>query len=164
MAIYAVFEPPVRDEEDADYAERFAFVRDGFSWAAFFFGPLWMLRHLLIIELIAWLVLVGALAVLARLVPLPSDTTWLLLVLLAILVGLEAATLRQWALRRRRWHEVGIVAADDLEAAERRFFDGRVAGDAAMTALTPARFRPAGTRAPHGSDVIGLFPEPGVHR
>ena len=74
MAIYAVFEPPVRDEEDADYAERFAFVRDGFSWAAFFFGPLWMLRHLLIIELIAWLVLVGALAVLARLVPLPSDT------------------------------------------------------------------------------------------
>jgi hypothetical protein len=86
------------------------------------------------------------------------------LVLLAILVGLEAATLRQWALRRRGWHEVGIVAADDLEAAERRFFDGWVAGDAAMTALTPARFRPAGTRAPHGSDVIGLFPEPGVHR
>ena len=24
-----------QNEEDADYAERFAFVRDGFSWAAF---------------------------------------------------------------------------------------------------------------------------------
>jgi hypothetical protein len=159
MAIYAVFEPPVRDEEHVDYAERFAFVRDGFSWAAFFFGPLWMLRYLLIIELIAWLVLVGALAVLARLVPLPSDTTWLVLVLLAILVGLVAATLRQCG-----WHEAGIVAADDLEAAERRFFDGWVVGDGAMTALTPARSRLAGTRAPHGSDVIGLFPEPGVNR
>jgi Protein of unknown function (DUF2628) len=164
MAIYAVFEPPVRDEEHVDYAERFAFVRDGFSWAAFLFGPFWMLRHLLIGELIGWTILVVAIAILARLVPLPSDTIWLVLVLLAILVGLEAATLRQWALRRRGWHEAGIVAADDLEAAERRFFDGWVAGDGAMTALTPARSRLAGTRAPHGSDVIGLFPEPGVNR
>jgi hypothetical protein len=81
MAIYAVFEPPVRDEEDADYAERFAFVRDGFSMGRrFSSGRCGCCDICWIIELIAWLVLVGALAVLARLVPLPSDTTWLVLV------------------------------------------------------------------------------------
>jgi Protein of unknown function (DUF2628) len=163
MAIYAVFEPPVRDEEAVDFAGRFAFVRDGFSWAAFLFGPFWMLRHLLIVELVGWIILVVAIAILARVLSLPSDTSWLLLALLALLVGLEASTLRRWALRRRGWHELGIVAADDLEAAERRFFDGWVAGDAAMTVVgPPARMRRGG--AQHDSDVIGLFPEPGVNR
>jgi hypothetical protein len=163
MAIYAVFEPPVRDREGVDYAERFAFVRDGFSWAAFLFGPLWMLRHLLIIELIGWIVLVAALAVTARLLPLPSDATWLLLLLLAILIGLEASTLRQWALRRRGWYELGVVAADDIATAERRFFDNWAAGDATATAPV-ALARAGGRRAPQSSDVIGLFPEPGVNR
>lgn len=163
MAIYAVFEPPVRDQEGMDYAERFAFVRDGFSWAAFLFGPLWMLRHLLIIELIGWIVLVAALAVTARVLPLPADATWLLLLLLAILIGLEASTLRQWALRRRGWHELGVVAADDIATAERRFFDNWAAGDATVTVpVVPARA--GGPRAPQSSDVIGLFPEPGVNR
>jgi Protein of unknown function (DUF2628) len=162
MAIYAVFEPPVRDPEGIDYAERFAFVRDGFSWAAFLFGPLWMLRHLLIIELIGWIVLVAVLAVTARLLPLPSDATWLLLLLLAILIGLEASTLRQWALQRRGWHELGVVAADDIATAERRFFDNWAAGDATVT--VPVVPRAGGPRAPQSSDVIGLFPEPGVNR
>ena len=162
MAIYAVFEPPVRDQEGVDYAERFAFVRDGFSWAAFLFGPLWMLRHLLIIELIGWIVLVAVLAVTARLLPLPSDATWLLLLLLAILIGLEASTLRQWALQRRGWRELGVVAADDIATAERRFFDNWAAGDAMVT--VPVAPRAGGPRAPQSSDVIGLFPEPGVNR
>ncbi len=163
MAIYAVFEPPVRDQETVDYAERFAFVRDGFSWAAFVFGPLWMLRHLLIIESIGWIALVAALAVTARFLPLSADATWLLLLLLAILIGLEASTLRQWALRRRGWHELGVVAADDVETAERRFFDSWAADDAAVT-VPAAAHRPGGARVSHSLDVIGLFPEPGGNR
>jgi len=165
MAIYAVFEPPVRDGDSGDHAERFAFVRDGFSWSAFFFGPLWMLRHLLIVELIGWTILMAAIVVLALLLPLPSDATWLMLGLLAILIGLEAPTLRHWALRRRGWRELGIVTADDLEAAERRFFDDWATSEAAMTGLAPApHSRSGGAHTRHGSDVIGLFPEPGVNR
>jgi hypothetical protein len=163
MAIYAVFEPPVRDQEGADHAERFAFVLDGFSWAAFLFGPLWMLRYLLIIELIGWMVLMAAVAVTAQLLPLPADATWLLLLMLAILVGLEASTLRQWALRRRGWHELGVIAADDIATAERRFFDNWASNDATVT-VPVALARAGGLRAPQSSDVIGLFPEPGVNR
>ena len=49
--------------------------------------------------------------------------------LIAILVGIEASSLRRWKLARRKFEQVGVVVADDLEMAERRFFDGWVARD-----------------------------------
>ena len=61
MAVYTVHEPPLkRYETDAD-PERFVFVREGFSFWAFLFGPLWMLRHRMWVEFIAYLLLVGGL-------------------------------------------------------------------------------------------------------
>jgi hypothetical protein len=53
MAVYTVHEPPPKRFEQTSDPERFAFVRDGFSFAAFMFGPLWMLSHRM------WLALVG---------------------------------------------------------------------------------------------------------
>ena len=54
MPVYTVHEPPPRDSDDAaDAADRFVFVRDGFSFWAFLFAPLWMLWHRL------WLVLLA---------------------------------------------------------------------------------------------------------
>ena len=47
-------------------------------------------------------------------------------ILLAVLVGFEAGTLRRFTLSRRGWRNVGIVVGDDLESAERRFFDAWV--------------------------------------
>ena len=44
-------------------------------------------------------------------------------VLIAILMGFEAASLRRWTLSRRNWRQLDIVVADDEESAERRFFD-----------------------------------------
>jgi len=97
--------------------------------------------------------------------------------LLALLVGFEAATLRRFTLARRHWNNVGIVVGDDLEAAERRFFDawvkGTLDGDAWPEGGSRAGVRPAtavsilrkpqspSTAAP---EVIGLFPEPGAPR
>ena len=89
-----------------------------------------------------------------------------------MLVGLEAATLRRFTLARRRWKNVGIVVGDDLESAERRFFDAwvdkpwsdhprptrRGRGGARMPFTGTAR-RPQGS-----SEVIGLFPQPGAPR
>ena len=165
MAIYTVFKPPARDTDSVDHAERFTFVRDGFSWPAFLFSPLWMLRYRLILELIAWVLLIAAVVVLARQLPMSSATTWTLFVLIALLIGFEASTLRQWALRRRRWLELGIVAADDVEGAERRFFDHWTASGAAVTVTSPGgRYPAAGARAPGNPDVIGSFPQPGVTR
>jgi len=86
--------------------------------------------------------------------------------LLALLVGFEAATLRRFTLARRGWRNVGIVVGDDVEAAERRFFDAWVKGEARPPAPPPPApsAPPMLRRPPPPSDVIGLFPQPGAPR
>ena len=49
---------------------------------------------------------------------------------MALLIGFEAGTLRRFTLRRRGYRNIGIVVGDDLELAERRFFDAWVRQDA----------------------------------
>jgi hypothetical protein len=159
MAVYTVHEPPPKGFEQTSDPERFDFVRDGFSFWAFLFGPLWMLRHRM------WLVLlgyVGVSVVLELIFSLLGTTAAPRLVasfLLATLVGMEAATLRRFTLGRRRWTNLGVIVADDLEAAERRFFDLWVkSGGAAPRTISEPQSRQL-TSAP---DVIGLFPQPGT--
>ena len=159
MAVFTVHQPKPRKSEDVAPPERFAFVRDGFYFWAFVFGPLWMLWNRL------WLVLVGYLALTAAI----QAGLWALGVsgvvkfavgfALALLVGLEAGTLRRWSLRR--WTDRGIVVAYNKEAAEHRFFD-RWSGESLPSyALTEPPEPPQGGRVPTSDhDVIGLFPEP----
>ena len=79
----------------------------------------------------------------------------------------NAATLWRWTLQRRRWRMLGFVIGDDAETAERRFFaEWAKAVTPAAPAAPPAAPEPqyaAPVRRgpPSGSDVIGLFPEPG---
>jgi hypothetical protein len=163
MAVYSVFEPPARDGETDHQAQRFAFVYDGFSWGAFIFGPFWMLRHRLILVLAGWLVLIVAVAIVSQILPVPRDAELVSLVLLALLIGFEGSTLRAWTLRRRGWRDLGIVVGDDLEVAERRFFDDWVTNaDPAMMQSPRSRYRPGGYA--HEQEVIGLFPDAGAHR
>jgi len=84
-------------------------------------------------------------------------------VMVHLLVGIEAASLRRFGFARRRWRDLGIVIGDDLEAAERRFFDTY----AARAAERPETFAPAPPPPPPlrpspAADVIGLFPQPGT--
>ena len=60
MAVYTVHEPPLRGAPAPD-PERFVFVRDGFSFWALLFGPLWMLRHRMWLVLLGYVLLVGGL-------------------------------------------------------------------------------------------------------
>src|SRR5215510_2105037 len=91
MAVYSVFAPPVSTGE-AD-AERFRFVRDGFSWGAFLFGPLWMIFRRLWLVLIIYLVGITALTIgLARL-PFGDGAVVLLVpFLIALFLGLEGSS------------------------------------------------------------------------
>ena len=92
--------------------------------------------------------------------------------LVALLIGFEAATLRRWKLTRRGWRMLGFVVGEDVEMAEHRFFaewskqTARPAGEQALAA--PAPQVPAQVAAPlrraTPTDVIGLFPEPGRPR
>ena len=123
MSVYTVHEPPSRAGAAAADVERFAFVRDGFSWWAFLFAPLWMLRHRMWLVLIGYVVVAGAIEIPVKLSGAPALAASLIGILLGLLVGLEAGTLRRFTLNRRGWKNLGVVSGDDLEDAERRFFD-----------------------------------------
>src|SRR4051812_20325844 len=58
MPIFTVHQPRPRKYETAPDPERFAFVRDGFSFWAFLFGPLWMLRHRMWLTLVCYVAVV----------------------------------------------------------------------------------------------------------
>jgi hypothetical protein len=164
MAVYTVHEPPVRGSATAAPApERFVFVRDGFSLAALLFGPLWMLRHRMWLVLLGFAVVVAALATLLHFYG-SATADAMAWVLLAFLLAFEAGTLRRLTLARRGYRNIGVVVGDDLEAAERRFFDSWVRGQSGARPDGSAG-APALARSPHprpaGPDVLGLFPQPG---
>jgi hypothetical protein len=98
-------------------------------------------------------------------------------VMVALLMGFEAASLQRWTLSRRNWRQLDVVVADDEEAAERRFFDRWTVKQRAFSNDQAAvdRGGPPPTRdiagQPFskppplpGSSIIGLFPEPGGSR
>jgi hypothetical protein len=169
MSVYTVHEPPRRVGAAAADVERFAFVRDGFSWWAFLLAPLWMLRHRMWLVLLGYVVVAGAIEIPVRMSGGPVLATSLIGILLGLLVGLEAGTLRRFTLNRRGWKNLGVVSGDDLEDAERRFFDAwlqrtnSTPGGPPAPTPGPASAAPS-WRGPLGSGVIGLFPEPGARR
>src|ERR1041385_4566530 len=113
MAVYTVHEPPRRGADVLAHTQRFVFVRDGFSWAAFLFGPLWMLRHRLWLVLVGYAVVVSGLVLGMRAVGTSGGSRVLAYALLALLIGIEASTLRRWTLARRGWIGLAVVLGDD---------------------------------------------------
>src|SRR3954447_9908540 len=144
MPVYTVHEPPQRDDDALGHSVRFRFVRDGFHFWAFLLAPLWMLLHRLWLELIAYALIVGgAVFALRRLGVEESAGFWVAL-FLAILVGMEASSLLRWKLSRRGFGQVGIVVGDNLEDAERRFFDSWTGETSRPAAAPPTSPSPLG--------------------
>ena len=176
MPVYTVH-APAGDHADLAATDKFRFVRDGFHFWAAVAGAIWLAYHRLWLALIGWIVL--SLGITLALVRLGIGTGSIVTVdlLLALLLGFEAATLRRWKLSRRKWRQVDIVVADDQEAAERRFFDRWTAGrrGSVNDQWSVDRGGPPPTRnipgqsfskpppLPHAG-IIGLFPEPGGSR
>jgi Protein of unknown function (DUF2628) len=166
MSIYTVHQPPLGAGAAEPY--RFVFVRDGFSWWAFLVTPLWMLRHRLWLALAVYLLVSAALDVGLRALGASVFTLVLAGLLISLLAGLEAGTLRRSKLARRHWRNIGVVTGDDVEDAERRFFDVWIRQAPARRPASPPSAPALGSAAPAPppapSGVIGLFPEPGAHR
>jgi len=174
MPTYTVHEPPPRKKESVASPERFVFVRDGFHFWAFLLPPLWFLLKRLWLALIVYVVASVALDFAMSRAHVPA--TWRVVVelMLGIVIGLEAASIQRWTLARRKWKTLGFVVAEDAELAERRFFGVWTQRAPAPVTPPPAEatpvyaaqvYEPPVRRGPPtGSDVIGLFPEPGASR
>ena len=163
MSVYTVHEPQRNERRRDDalaHTSRFVFVRDGFHFWAFLLAPLWMLRHRMWLEVVVYFLVVGAISFALRRLGIEGAGVWIAF-LIALLVGIEASSLRRWKLSRRRFSNLGVVVGDDLEDAERRFFDGWVADErpAAPPPASPPMMRPP---AALSNDIIGLFPQPGA--
>lgn len=166
MAVYTVHAPPVRGTVRSSDAERFVFVKDGFSLPAFLVAPLWLGFHRLWLALLGYLAAVAVLGTGLALAGITGGIALLAFLCLALFVGAEGGTLHRWTLAQRDWRELGVVVATDHDAAERRFFNSWTASDMTGSGLvrdqqTEARGQTFAA-APPG--VIGLFPEPEARR
>jgi hypothetical protein len=90
-------------------------VREGFSWGALIFGPLWLAAHR------AWIAAVLSLAAFILIVFLATDgIAAALLTTLVVLLGLSGHDLRRWSLDLRGYLLAQVVLArNELEALER---------------------------------------------
>lgn len=129
MASYVVMEPPSRRPDEA------VLVRDGFHIFALVLPVVWLLYHRLWLDALAVLVagaVIGGLGSwfgLGAVAPVAS-------LMLAIFVGLEGASMKVAALRRRGWREWGVVEADNASDAEIRYLAAQ--DDAAYPGELPA--------------------------
>lgn len=159
MNTYTLHLPRDARPGDPDALERAELVKDGFSWGAFFFTFLWFFVHRL------WLAGLGVLVVL---VAFNIGLAWLNVhpaagflaqVLLSLLIGLEANSLRRWTYARRGRPVADVVIAPDEEAAETKAFARWL--DRTAQTRSPGRSAVPQVSTPYrGSEpVIGLFPE-----
>jgi hypothetical protein len=167
MRVYTVHEPPQKGEKPVADPERFAFVRDGFHFWAFLLTPLWMVWHRLWLVLVLYCALTAAIDAALYAVAGRGAPFYAVSLVIGLLVGFEAGTLRRWTLARRGWKNLGVVVGKDLEDAERRFFDAWMRERAAQRQIPAPVPPPAATtfRMPQAvTDIVGLFPEPGTRR
>jgi hypothetical protein len=176
MPAFVILEPPGHGDASAGHSDRFIFLHERFSLSAFLFGPLWMIWHRLWLELLAYLVGLAVVGWSLYVLGVGWSAIILIFGLIQLLLGLEATSLVRWSWVSYGWRDGGVVIADDLDVAERRFFDDRVArrpaASAAASGTAPASSAqlpaspalPGTPSGPSRPDVIGLFPQPGGGR
>ncbi|MBL8573245.1 MAG: DUF2628 domain-containing protein [Hyphomicrobiaceae bacterium] len=158
MAIYTVYSPP--DTDSVAGAERAVFIRDDFALFAFIAPVLWLLWHrmwlVLVLYLGLWTVAAFAAALTGNVVAFIVVTS-----LASLWLAIEARGLRGWTLLRRGWRLASLIDADDVDAAEIRYF----ASLAGRLAPPPLPLPPGApvfeARKPAPASVVGLFPAAG---
>ena len=142
MAIYAVHNRVGGSPETA------VFVREGFSSAAFLFGPLWALVNRMWLSAGVLIALGGATALASGVLgPVLSSVIGLAI---SAIFGCEARTLQARALAARGMPEVALTAGATEEEAELRYFSETGARLAVAAAVRQTPYVPP-------SDTLGIF-------
>jgi len=153
MLTFTVHEPPHPPADSIDRAESLVFVKDGFSWAAALFSPIWMLVYRLWWPLLGYVVLSGLFELVRWGTSVGPEWITLAAIALHLLIGLEADTLRRWMLDRNGWRTLGSVSGRNAAECERRFFELWLPG---LPVIAPALgSKPQGGSTTRTTPVIG---------
>ncbi|MEM7694867.1 MAG: DUF2628 domain-containing protein [Pseudomonadota bacterium] len=118
MAVFTVWE---HDKFGERRREKTIIVRDGFSWRALVFGPLWLIAHGMVVVLLGYLVVMAGAAFGA--LSLGEQAVAPIMLVMAVWFGFEARSLHRWALARRGFRLMAMIEAKTRLDAERRYFD-----------------------------------------
>ncbi len=155
MTSYTLHLPAGTLPGDIQALERGDLVKDGFVWGAFVFTALWFFLNRLWLAGLGVLAAMVALAVGLNMFHVNQAAAFVAMLLLMILVGLEASSLKRWTLARRGRPVADVVIAASLDQAETKAF-GRWLDKTAPRALTSP---PSGATYRPLEGVLGLFPE-----
>lgn len=147
-------------------ADRIVLVRDGFHFWAFAMTLIWLVWHRLWWALLGYLALsIGTVVALSAL-GVSGGARIIVMLVIALLIGFEAASLWRWTLSRGKWRQLDVIVADDVESAERRFFDRLSSSrrDVDDRGSYATRDYAGPMRPTTHRDIIGSFPQPGAPR
>ena len=117
--IYTIHECPGKE----DPADRVELVREGFSWAAFFFGFIWLLYQRLWLPALAFFALIIGVEVVSGALNMSDIGTTMLQCGVQLMLGFAAYDLKRWRLERLGYQCTGIVTGETREGAGRRYYD-----------------------------------------
>ena len=157
MTIYTVHLPA--DALTADsVAEKAAFVKEGFAFRGFVFTGLWLLLHRLWLLAIGYGLVFVAIVAAFTFLKLPPLAFGGIMLLLALLIGLEG---HEWLRRRYTslgWVHAGTVSGPSLEECERRFFKDWLAKQTISPPSVPVGGGSMSVATSAVPRVLGLFP------
>jgi uncharacterized protein DUF2628 len=95
-------------------------VREGFSFGALFFGPIWLAAHRAWIPAIAQILLTLLIILLTR-----APASIILIVGLAMLAGFSGRDLVRWSIARRGYLETTVITGRNQYDAQARLLEAR---------------------------------------
>ena len=156
-ATYTLHVPASAEPGDPEALEEAELVKDGFAWGAFLFTFLWFFWHRLWLAGLAVLVAVIGLPFALQALRVGTGAGFLAELLLSLLIGLEANSLKRWTLRRKK-PAVDVVTASDLEEAEAKVFARWLENTSEPRPSRVSASFPIPTYR-SAEPVIGLFPD-----
>ena len=117
--IYNVFEKP----EAPEPTDRMVLLKEGFTFWAFIFGPLWLCAKRQWVLFIAFIAIAMLVRVTTGLLGLPLVIVTVAAFFLHLMLGYHASDLREWTLKRRGYRFAGVLAAESPMHAQRRYFE-----------------------------------------
>lgn len=156
-ATYTLHLPEHAIPGDPDALERSEVVRDGFSWWAFITPMLWLFWHRHWVLGIVAALIVGLVGVGLSALGLRTGAILGVEILLHLLFGFEAASLRRFVYERRGRPVGDVVTATDSADAEAKSFARWIAPRETNSSRPVANSRTA--YASSSEPIIGLFPD-----